>query len=518
MFYTYYKQWGNTIFFSYVDDVGLTHHNKINDYKPKLYLESDEPNCEWLSLYGKPLKSIEFDTIKEAKSYREQYKDVEGFKIHGNMKFDSQFVIELFEGEMPQFDGLLINGCILDIEVTAPEFPSPLEAKYEIDLVTVYSIIHKKYFTFSRYDYDQSIDESDAGKVDLEFVKYDTEFDLLSGLIRHIREGNYHFCSGWNSSGFDMPYLVQRIEKILGKNILKTLSPYGIVNKREAVDDFMNDVLKVDIIGLPEIDYMLMYKKHILKPRENYKLDYICRVELDKTKLDHSEEGSLFNLANTNPQKYVSYNITDVLRIVELDERLNLISLTYAVAYYCMANFTDSILTIPLWEILIAKELYKTGKVPLSQQNKTSFRPFTGGFVKDPLIGLHKWMVSTDLNSLYPHVEMQINISPETYIPYNELPEELQRLQDSLKVKDPDKYWIQCQNLVNKEVDLSVLKKYDVSMSASGVFYKRDIIGIIPQIKKDLYSNRKKVKKEMLKEQQRMTDIEESAKHRGIIL
>lgn len=518
MFYTYYKQWGNTIFFSYVDDLGITHHNKVNDYKPKLYLESDEPNCEWLSLYGKSLKSIEFDSIKEAKSYREQYKDVEGFKIHGNMKFDSQFVIELFEGEMPTYDESLINGCIVDIEVTAPEFPNPLEAKYAIDLVTVYSTLNKKFYTFSLYDYDQSIDETDAGQVDLVFEKYDYESDLLKALVTHIRTNNYHFMSGWNSSGFDVPYFVQRVEKVLDKATLKSLSPYGIVNKREVTDSFMNDVLKVDIIGLPEIDFMLMYKKHILKPRENYKLDYICRVELGKTKLDHSEEGSLFNLAHTNPQKYVSYNIIDVLRIVELDERLQLIPMMYAIAYYCMSNYIDSIMTIPLWEILIAKELYKTGKVSLSRQNKTSFRPFTGGFVKDPFIGHHKWVISLDLNSLYPHVEMQTNISPETYIPYDELPKELQELQDQLKVKNPETYWMQCKNLADKEVDLSVLKKYDVSMSACGVFYRRDVIGVIPQIKRDLYSNRKKVKKEMLKTEQLMVELEEQAKNLGIQL
>lgn len=506
LFYTYYKQWGNTIFYSYIDEEGKTHHTKINDYRPTLFVKTDNPESEFKSIYGYGLNEVKFDSIKDAKAFVEKYKHVDGMTIEGNTKFANQFVIELFEGKTPEYNASMLRGAIIDIEVTAPEFPKPTEAKYPVDLMTVYDTQSKIYTVFSLHNYDQSIDDTDAGKLKINFKKFNNEVDLLTSFVSYMQENSFNWISGWNSSGFDTPYLANRIRNLLGEKILNKLSPYGRVNIREYIDDYGKDAISVEIFGLTELDYMHMYKKHIYTPRENYKLDFICEAELGKKKLSYEEEGSLFNLSKTNPQKYVSYNLIDVLRLKELEDKLELFQVMYALGYYCFSNLDAGLNTVDPWECLIAKELYIRGMVPLARREDRPFRPYPGGYVAVPQVGLHKWEVSFDLNSLYPHIEMQVNISPETHIARKDLPEELIEIQDLLAVTDHKNYFVQCQNLVNKEVDLSVLKKYNVSMSANGQFYRKDIKGIIPAINEDLYNSRKKYKKMMLAAEQKLAD------------
>lgn len=515
MFYTYYKQWGNTIFFSYIDDDGLQHHKKVSDYEPVLYLKTDE-ETDFKSIYGHNLSPVKMNSIRDAKDFIEKYKDVDGMDVEGNVKFATQFVIELFEGKMPDYKEDLIKGCILDIEVTAPEFPNPIEAKYEIDLMTLYNTREKVFKVFSLHDYDQTLDETDARKLKVDFKKYDSEAELLFDFLNYMRDQSFNWISGWNSDNFDIPYIINRCNQIHGKKTNR-ISPYGIVNIRETTDEFNNPALSVEIVGLPQLDYMKMYKKHIHTPRENYRLDYICEAELGKRKLTFEEEGSLYNLSRMNPQKYVSYNIIDVLRLVELEQKLGLFPVMYVLAYYAMSNLDSGLSTVDPWENFIAKELYIRGMVPPARDNSRQFRPFVGAYVADVQVGHHKNVVAFDLNSLYPHIMMQVNISPETHIPRAKLPPDLIELQNKLTVKDRSTYYLQCRNLVNKEEDLSLLKKYNVSMSASGQFYTKEQKGIVPQLAEELYNERKVYQREMREAERELINVEKLMKERGLL-
>lgn len=516
MLYTFYKQYGNSILFTYVDDQGNTHHTKVDDYKPTLFTKSDEPT-DYKSIFGYYLKPIEFDNIKSAKSFFEQYKDVDGFEIEGNCKFANQFTIELYEGKTPNFDPSIIKGCVLDIEVTAPEFPKPEEAKYPIDAICMYDTANDTYTVYGLGDYDHSIDETDAAQLNVKYTKFTREDDLLRSIVNFIGENKFHYTSGWNSETFDMVYIVNRITNVLGKSWANRLSPYKIINSHTIRNDFGKSTEKVEIVGLPHLDYMALYKKHIFTPRESYSLGYIASEELGETKLSYEEEGSLSNLSRNNFQKYISYNIKDVNLIKRLEDKLGLFNLTHTLAYYCISNFEDTLGTVRLWEQLIAKELYVRGKVPLAYAKTNHYRSYPGGYVSEPRVGRHNWVASYDLNSLYPHLEMQINISPETYIPRAELPDELIELQDKLAVQDTSIYYEQVMNLVNKEIDLTILKKHNVSMSAGGHFYRKDIKGVIPEIKEDIYKNRKVFKKAMLQAEQEIDHIKQEMKKRGLM-
>lgn len=515
MLYTFYKQYGNSILFTYVDDQGNTRHTKVNDYKPMLFTKSEE-STEYKSIYGYNLKPIKFDSIKSAKSFFEQYKDVDGFEVEGNYKFANQFTIELYEGKPPNFNPAIIRGCILDIEVTAPEFPKPEEAKYPIDAICMYDTVSDVYTVFGLGDYDHSIDETDAAQLNIKYTKFTREDDLLRAIVNHIPENDFHYTSGWKSETFDMVYIVNRITSVLGKSWASRLSPYKIINSQTIRNEFGDTTEKVEIVGLPHLDYMSLYRKHIFIPRESYSLGSIASEELGETKLSYEEEGSLSNLSKNNFQKYISYNIKDVNLIKRLEDKLGLFNLTYTLAYYCISNFEDTLGTVRLWEQLLAKELYVRGKVPLAYVKTNHYHSYPGGYVSEPQVGRHNWVASYDLNSLYPMLEIQVNISPETYIPRAELPDELIELQDKLAVQDTSTYYEQVMNLVNKDVDLSVLKKYNVSMSACGQFYRRDIKGIIPQIKAVIYDNRKKYKKQMLQSQQQIDLIKSEMNRRSL--
>jgi DNA polymerase elongation subunit (family B) len=490
-----------------VDDQGETKHTKVTDYKPSLFTKTEEDG-DAVSIFGYPLKQIEFENIKAAKNFYEQYKDVDGMTIEGNYKFANQFTIELCEGKTPDYDPQKIRGCILDIEVSAPEFPKPEQALYPIDAVTFYDTIANKFTAFGLGEYHRSKDNTKVNELnlDVDYTQCSSENELLLSIVNFISNGSFHFTSGWNSESFDMPYIVNRITNMMGEKVAKRLSPYGMINWTTVQSDYFS-FQKVDIVGLPHLDYMNLYKKHTFVPRESYSLNFIAGAELGDEKLSYEEEGSLANLSKVNFQKYISYNIIDVDIIRRLDEELGLFDITQTLAYLTISNYEDTLGTVRLWEQLIAKELYARQIVPLCSPVSNTYRPYPGGYVSEPQVGRHEWVSSFDLNSLYPMLEVQINISPETFIPRHDLPSELAELQDQLRIRDIDCYYQQVMNLVDKEVDLSVLKKHNVSMSAAGQFYRRDIKGIIPTIKDEIYSSRKQFKKKMLQAQAKLDQL-----------
>ena len=516
MIYTFYKQWGNSIFYSYIGDKGLTHHTKVQDYKPKLFIRSDGPS-EYKSIFGYNVKLVEFDDISTAKKFYDQYSKVDGFVLEGNLKFANQFNIELNEGKEPDHSLYNIRGCILDIEVSAPEFPAPELAAYPIDAITLYDTISKTFTVYGLGDYKHSVKElpsTDGFKVI--YTKCVNEIQLLDYIIKYFETNSYHYVSGWNSSTFDIPYIINRLRSQCGEKQAKKLSPYGMINQRDVFNGYKTTT-QYEIVGLPHLDYMQLYQKHIYIPRESYGLGFIAKEELGDDKMSYEEEGSLSSLSKNNFQKYIAYNIKDVDIIRRLDDKLSLFNLTLTIAYYTLSNYEDTLGTVRLWEQLIAKDLYSRGIAALCTKQSSSHREYPGGFVAEPIVGHHRWSVSIDLNSLYPHLEMQLNISPETYVLPKDIPPELKQLQTTLAVKDPTKYYNQVGPLVNKSVCLDALKKYNYSMSAAGHFYRKDIKGIVPTIKEEIYTNRKKAKKKMLEAEQKLSDIKDELTVRGLI-
>ena len=523
--YTFYQNLGNNILLKYRKN-GKSYTKKIDFYEPSLYLPTDgEP--EAYTIFGKPVKRKKFDNISDCRSFTKKFADADGMEWSGNSNYANQFIIELYKGQVPVFDPKNIRVGILDIEVHTKTFPEPAKAEKPINGITIYDNFTDKYYCLGNAEYvrehrlslgqsQEQVFESmythdpedkDVGSLDVEYKEFADEVSFLKAMLHHFRDFEYDLTSGWNSESFDMVYIVKRCYQVVGEEYTKThLSPFNRISFREGVDKFGKEELKVDIVGLPHLDYMNAYKKHMFDPRDSYRLDNIAFEELGEQKLDYEEEGSLYNLHLQNPQKFMAYNVKDVKLIKQLDDKLGLFALTYTLAYYCMCNYEDTLGTVKPWEMLIAKQLYNDGKVPPFSAVRKEKQDFEGAFVKEVIPGWWEWLIAFDYNSLYPMTEIQCNIGQETYVPRHQLPAALRNYKAKYNVDD----------LVEGKVDLSELHKTELSMTANFEFYRKDTKSIIALIKDDLYSKRKVYKKVMQKAQTLQEDIKEEMKRRGI--
>lgn len=526
--YTYYQNFGNIILLKYRKN-GQSYTKKIDFYKPSFYMPANGEEYDATTMFKKKVTRRLFDSISEAKNFAKQYKDVDGIEWYGNSNYANQFIIELYEGQTPVFDPSAIRIGILDIEVHTKTFPDPVLAEKPINGITIYDNFTDTYYCMGNSEYvrerrvslgetEEAVmapmyvhnpDDADVGSLKVVYTEFADEEGLVRAILKHFKEFNYDMTSGWNSESFDMVYIVKRFYQIVGEDYTKSmLSPFKRINFREGVDKFGKEEVKVDIVGLPHIDYMLAYRKHIFEPRDSYRLDNIAYEELGENKLDYEAEGSLYELHLQNPQKFLAYNIKDVKLIKQLNDKLKLFELTITLAYYCMCNYEETLGTVRPWEMLIAKQLYNNNQVPpFSTTHKTKV-DYPGGFVKEVLPGFWKWLVAFDYNSLYPMTEIQCNIGSETHVPRHKLPKQLRELKGRYNVDD----------IVNKRVDLSALQGTNLSMTANFEFYDKNEKSVIAQIKDDLYTMRKVYKKKMQTAQNSQEAIKDEMKKRGLVV
>ena len=514
MIYTYYKQYGNSILIRYKKG-RETITTEFKDYKPRLYTPAgvNNSNTQRTSIYGTPLREMQFDDMKSASAFVDQYKDVSNFRLEGNSRFDNQFVIELLDGKVPQYNAADIKGHVIDIECDVPDgepMPSTSEALWPINAITTWVTSENRFVTFALQHSKTAIWNKQQSpdyiqQLDIEFVHCDSEEELITMYLAFLSSSYPDFTSGWNSEMFDLPYMVTRFKNVVGNKLMRTLSPYGIVREQMKTDSFGKAALKIEVYGIPHLDYIELYKKHIFTPRESYKLDFIAEAEVHAKKIDY--KGSLHQLYINDFQLFCNYNIHDVNLIRMLDNKLGLFSVTYALAYYCLANYEDTLGTVKIWEELAAKHLYTVNQVPLFKKEQGIERAYEGAFVHPVAVGRHKWLFAIDLNSLYPHNEIQYNIGLETHVAYQDLPDELKQLADQPFTVD---------DLVECRVDTSVLKKYNYVMTVNKQFYRKDKQSFFAVIKEEIYANRKAYKKTMLKAEQDLVNIKEEMHKRGL--
>lgn len=526
--YTFYQNLGNVILLKYRKN-GKSYSKKIDFYKPSLFFTNGRTEqfeeSGITTMFGQKVWQRQFESISACKDFVKGMKDVDGVQWFGNSDFASQFIIEMYKGQTPVFDPKEIRVGILDIEVHTKTFPEAAKAEKPINGITIHDSFTNKYYCLGNAEYVREHrlksgldiesmyvhdpEDKDVGSLDVEYTEYPDEETFIRGMLQHFKEFDYDLTSGWNSESFDMVYIVKRCYQIVGEEYTKAmLSPFKRISFREGVDKFGKEELKVDICGLPHVDYMDAYKKHMFDPRDSYRLDNIAFEELGEQKLDYEEEGSLYELHLNNPQKFFAYNIKDVKLIKQLDDKLGLFALTMTLAYYCGCNYEDTLATVKPWQLLIAKELYNTNRVPPYSSPRKDKQDFEGAFVKEVLPGMWKWLIAFDYNSLYPMLECQCNIGPETYVPRYLLPKDLQRYKSIYTVDD----------IVNKTADLSALKESGFSMTANFEFYRKDQVSTISSIKDKLYTGRTVYKKKMKEAQNLQESIKVEMKRRGLAL
>lgn len=417
-------QTGDTINERYIAD-GETRVRKIR-FEPTLYRH--HPTGEFKDIYDRPCTAIQHDSISAARSWMRDMRK-SNIEALGMDVFSYQYLFNTYKNQT-DFDYAALDIAYVDIEVpTNDGFPKPSICRWETDAVTIYSTKTRKFHVFTTRVWSKEksvLTVDDHGKATdiLDRVEYHycpDEKTLLASFVKYFRQNTPHILSGWNIDGFDIPYLLGRIKRVLGEKFLQHLSPFKIVDEKITVDDMTEEeVVSYEIRGVNTIDYLPAYKKFTFKTRPNYRLDTIGQVELGMKKLEFSYRNYL-EFAEKDPQLYIDYNIRDVDLIVHLDERLSILRLITSVAYYAKINFEDVFSPLKTWDAIIHNSLFDRGII-IPENRSGGKEPYPGAFVKDPVLGLYKWIKSFDLASLYPHIIMGWNISPETIVDQYQLP------------------------------------------------------------------------------------------------
>lgn len=459
-------------------------------YRPYLFVTSRIKNTEYRTLKGQQVDKIEFGSVYEARDYIKRYKDIDGLEIYGLTNFVYTFIHDHYPGAI-DYDPGLISVVSLDIETEATGgFPNIETADKPITAITISK--RGKMVVFGCNDFNVPADQVD----NITYLKCKDEADLLDKFVRVWRSKQFipDVLTGWNVEFFDMPYIINRITRILGNESAKRLSPWGILSSRE-VEIAGRSYVIPEIVGLTILDYMQLYKKFSFTMQESYKLDHIANVVLGERKVDYHDEGyeSLDDLYRRNYQRYIEYNIQDTRLIDRMEDKLKFIEQVFALAYDGKINYLDTFTSVRSWDMYIHNELLSK-KIVIPQfdpADRVKDEPIEGGFVKEPKPGMYKWVVSFDLNSLYPHLIMQYNISPETYV----------GMISSLNVKDGvDKI---LNGALNDPAIRNELKAQNVTVAATGCMFDKDYRGFLPEMMQRLYDDRVRYKKQMIEAKQK---------------
>ena len=475
-FYTNVLCVGNNILYRGVKD-GRRIKLKIA-YEPTLYLPSKKPT-QFKSLLGEYLEPMKFENIRECRDFNKRYEEVGNFKIYGNSNYPYAFISDEHKG-MVEWDQDAISIAVIDIEVGSENgFPDPYVAQEPITAICI-KYVGGQTIVFGCGDYETQGNEI--------YIKCSDEITLIKKFFQLWQDKCPDIISGWNIKFFDIPYIYNRTTRLLGEDEAKKLSPWNLVNQRKVMA-MGRENIAYEMLGVATWDYIELYRWYAPggKSQESYKLDNIANVEVGESKLSYDEYDNLHALYRLNYQKFIEYNIKDVDLILRLDEKLKLFELGLTLAYDTKTNYEDIFAQTRMWDSLIYSYLIEKNIVVPPKIISQKDDRFEGAYVKDPQVGRHDWVASFDLNSLYPHLMMQYNISPEMIVEPADYNDEMRRvIQRGVSVE----------KMLNKEVDLSGLN--GVTLTPNGQFFRTEQQGFLPRMLQEIYEDRKVYKKKML--------------------
>ena len=486
MFYTNVARYSNYILYRGYDDLGKKVFKK-EKFKPKLFVPS-KTETGWHGLDGNHIGEVDFDSMREARDWLEQYQNVTGFQVYGTTNYLHQYVTRKFPKDI-RFDRDRINVTTIDIETEYEGgFPQVEVADQKVLAITIKNNIDGIYHVWGLQDYDTE----KALIKPVNYVKCESEPELLARFVSHWRqeENLPDVITGWNVRFFDIPYLINRINRVCGVDMVRQFSPWGLIDQRK-IRRLNREEMTYDIKGIQTMDYLELFQKfgYSYGKQESYKLDHIAHVVLGEKKLSYEESGSLKNLYKDDFQKYIDYNMKDVQLVDRLEEKMGLITLGMTIAYKGGVNYQDAFGTTGIWESIIHRKLNNMKVVPSAFKIEHEKSQFAGGYVKNPQTGAHDWVVSFDLNSLYPNIIVQWNMSPETLLttPADHLPSGVDHYLSAFDGGDPIH---------------PAQRERDNAVASNGSIYSKKIDGVIPNIIIDYYDERRSVKKQMLSAEQ----------------
>ena len=430
--------------------------------KPSLFVPS--PQGDWRSLDGKPMAEVKHDGAKAAREFLRKYEGVDKFEVHGYERFIYQWISERFPSDI-SFSLKDMKIYTIDIEVECENgFPDVEAAAEKMLCITIKDYASGNFITWGTREYNGN---------GTNYRYFDTEQKMLDDFIHWWVQYTPDIITGWNCNLYDIPYLCRRLDRILGEKFMMSLSPWNKVNMREIYIQGRRN-LAYELVGISILDYLDLYRKFTYTNQESYRLEHIANVELGQGKLDHTEYENFKDFYTKDWDKFIKYNIIDVELVNRLEEKMKLLELAVTMSYDAKVNFTDVYSQVRMWDTLIYNYLKKKKICVPPKREESKNDKYAGAYVKDPKPGMYDWVASFDLNSLYPHLIMQYNISPETLV----------------DERHPDA-------TVDKMLDKDIkVGKYCVC--ANGAQYRKDKHGFLPEMMKKIYDERVIYKKKMI--------------------
>ena len=444
-----------------------------DDYQPTLFVSSNK-ETQYKTLDGQYVAKVKPGTVRETKEFIRQYEFVDNFKVFGNERFIYQYISDKYPQDEVKFDISKIRLYTMDIETKSENgFPDVESADQEMLLISMQNYNTKEIITWGQGPFKLK-------QGNHYYKQFNNEFDLLNDFISWWMKNTPDIVTGWNIQMFDIPYLAKRLYRVLGDKVARRLSPWGLCSPKELYIKGRRHIV-YDIGGITQLDYLDLYKKFTYTNRESYRLDYIAQVELGQKKLDHSEHDTFKDFYTNGWQKFVEYNIIDVELVDRLEDKMKLIELALTMAYDAKVNYNDVFYQVRMWDNIIYNYLKKRNIVIPPKLSEQKDEKYAGAYVKEPKPGKYDWVVSFDLNSLYPHLIMQYNISPET-------------------LRDERHPTVSVKDILEKNLTFEMHK--DNAVCANGAMYRKDKRGFLPELMEKMYNERVIFKKRMLEAKQ----------------
>ena len=464
-FYTNVEQAGNRLLVRGYD-AGSAFSYRVS-FNPTLYVPTKN-YTEWRTLEGKCVEPIKMGSINSAKEFIQEYKEVPDFDIYGNRRYLYQYITEEHPEDEIKYDTSRIRVFNIDIETAAENgFPDIESADQEILAISIKDSYTGRIVVFGARPFDNKHD-------DVDYMHFRTEESMLTSFLGYWNENCPDVITGWNVQLFDIPYIARRIDRLLGPKAAKSLSPWKLISSREIYIKGRKQIA-YDLPGISTLDYLELYRKFTYTNQESYRLDHICMVELGERKLNHSEYDTFKEFYEKDWQKFIDYNIHDVRLVDKLDDKMKLLDLAFTMAYDAKVNYEDVFSQVRMWDNYIYCELNKRKIAIPPKKEATKDIQYAGAYVKEPKPGGYDWIVNFDLNSLYPHLIMQYNISPETL---------WETRHSSASVE----------GILNKEIEVNP----EYATCANGAQYRKDVQGFLPLMMKKMYDSRVIFKKKMI--------------------
>ena len=454
--------------------------------RPTLFLvpQAQQKTSKYRTLDGRYAFPKQFDGAREAREFIKQYEGASGLEVHGYERFVYQHIAQKWKGEI-DYDMSQMKIWTIDIEVACENgFPDVQASAEEMLCITMKNFNTKETITWGTREF--------VPPKDIEYRVFWTEQEMLQDFHTWWNQNTPDIITGWNNNLYDIPYICRRIERVLGEKWKKSLSPWNRVIDREIRIQGRTNIA-YEITGVAILDYLDLYKKFTYTNQESYRLDHIAMVELGDKKLDHSEFENFKDFYTSDWQRFVEYNIHDVNLVDSLEDKMKLIELAVTMAYDAKVNLEDVYSQVRMWDTLIYNDLKGRNIVVPPRITTKKDDKYAGAYVKEPIPGSYDWVVSFDLNSLYPHLIMQYNISPETLL-------------------DERHPTVTVDKILNEEVTFDG----DGCVCANGAQYRKDIHGFLPEMMQRIYDERTIYKKRMLAAKQSLENTTSPAESKAL--